>query len=171
MKAPQHLVMAAPAVLAAYPDAVFVFVGPDQKGFKSKLIEMGKQYEVGDRFVFTGPVYDFKIKTGAYAAADVFVLPSGYEGTSQAIFQAMAQARPIVATNRGGIPFQVEHGKEALLVEYGDVTALATMILRLLDNRELARDLGGRAREKVKGFTYSVLVDQMEDIYAKMVCG
>lgn len=168
MKGVQHLVMAAPAILAAYPDAVFVFVGPDQKGFKSKLIEMGEQYEVGDRFVFTGSIYDFKVKMGAYAAADVFVLPSGYEGTSQAIFEAMAQAKSIVATDRGGIPFQVEHEKEALLIEYGDVTALATVILRLLDNRELAQNLGARAGEKVKGFTYSVLVDQIEYIYEEM---
>jgi glycosyltransferase involved in cell wall biosynthesis len=165
VKGPQHLIMAAPAILAAYPNAVFVFVGPDQKGFKSKLVEMGEQYEVGDRFVFTGPIYDFKVKMGAYAAADVFVLPSGYEGTSQAIFEAMAQARPIVATNRGGIPFQVEDGKEAILVEYGNVTSIATVILRLLDNRKLSESLGERAKEKVKNFTYPVLVDQLEEIY------
>jgi len=170
MKGPQHLVMAAPAILAAYPDAVFVFVGPDQKNYRSKLMKMGEQYEIGDRLVFTGPIYDFETKLGTYAAADVFVLPSGYEGTSQAIFEAMAQAKPIVATKRGGIPFQVEHEREALLIEYGDVPALATMILNLLGNRDLAQNLGGRAREKVKGFTYSVLVDQIEDIYEKIAC-
>lgn len=169
MKGPQHLVMAAPAIIAAYPDAVFVFVGPEQKGYGSKLMKLGEQYDVGDRLVFTGPIYDFETKLGAYAASDVFVLPSGYEGTSQAIFEAMAQARPIVATNRGGIPFQVEDGKEAILVEYGDVTALATVILRLLDNRMLAESLGEQAKEKVKLFTYSVLVDQLEKIYEDML--
>jgi len=169
IKGPQHLVMAAPAILAACPEAVFVFVGPDQRGFKSELIEMSKQYEVSDRFVFTGPIYDFKLKMGAYAAADVFVLPSGYEGTSQAIFEAMAQATPIVATNTGGIPFQVKNGSEALLVEYGDVTALATVILRLLDDRKLAESLGERAKEKVRNFTYSFLVDQLEEIFRDML--
>jgi len=169
MKGPQHLVMAAPAVLSAYPDAVFVFIGPDQKNYRSKLMEMGEQYEIADRLVFIGPIYDFETKLGAYAAADVFVLPSGYEGTSQAIFEAMAQARPIVATNRGGIPFQVEDGKEAILVEYGNVTAIATAILRLLDNRKLAESLGDGAKKKVRGFTYSVLVDQLEEIYHDML--
>lgn len=169
MKGPQYLVRAAPAVLAAYPDAVFVFVGPDQKGFRSKLVEMSEQYEVGDRFVFTGPIYDLKTKLAAYAASNVFVLPSGYEGTSQAIFEAMAQAKPIIATNRGGIPFQVENGKEAILVEYGDVMALATVMLRLLDNRDLAESLGKHAREKVEKFTYSALLTQLERVYQSML--
>jgi len=169
MKGPQYLVMAASTVLATYPDAVFVFVGPDQKGFRSELIKMGKQYGIEDKLVFTGPIYDFEIKLAAYAAADVFVLPSGYEGTSQAIFEAMAQAKPIVATKRGGIPFQVEDGKEAVLVEYGDSTALASAVLRLLNNRDLAEKLGRQAREKVKRFTYPVLLNQLEKIYSAML--
>jgi len=171
MKGPQHLVMAAPEILAAYPHAVFVFIGPDQEDFRSRLIEMTEKYSLSERLIFTGPIYDFKIKMGAYAAADLFVLPSGYEGTSQAVFEAMAQAKPIVATSRGGIPFQVEDGKEAILVEYGNVRALADAMLRLLDNPRLAKSLGEQAREKVKSFTYSALVDQLEEIYQDLLNG
>jgi len=168
MKGPQYLVMSAISVLSAYPEAVFVFVGPDQHDFKFTLTELGRKYKVEDRILFTGPIYDIKEKMGAYAAADVFVLPSGYEGTSQAVFEAMAQAKPIIATNRGGIPFQVEDGKEAVLVEYGNVTALSKAILGLLDNPQLAGNLGRQAREKVKRFTYPALVDQLEEIYGGM---
>ena len=114
---------------------------------------------------FTGPIYDFKAKMNAYASCDVFVLPSSYEGTSQALFEAMSQAKPIVSTKRGGIPYQVSDGKEALLVEYNDSKALGKAILTLLDDKKLAEELGSCAHEKVKNFVYSKLVRQIEEIY------
>jgi glycosyltransferase involved in cell wall biosynthesis len=165
----KYLVMAAPAILGVYPDAKFVFVGPDHSGYKSALVMLGQRLGVEDNLLFTGPIYDLQRKLEAYAAADVFVLPSSYEGTSQAVWEAMAQGRPIVATNRGGIPFQVEQRREGLLVEYGDVVALATVLLRLLDDEKLAERLGRRARERVKGLRYSELVGELEDIYRGML--
>jgi len=169
MKGPQYLVMASPDILQKYPETAFVFVGPDQNNYRNKLIQLGKNLGVLDHMVFTGPIYDFETKMQAFATSDVFVLPSGYEGTSQSIFGAMAQARPIVATNRGGIPFQIRHEKEGLLVEYANEKALASAILRLLDDKKFAIDLGLKAKEKVKGFTYSILAKQIEDIYIDMV--
>ena len=169
MKGPQYLVMASPAILQKYPETAFVFIGPDQNGYRDKLIQLGKDLGVLDHMVFTGPIYDFETKMQAFAASDVFVLPSGYEGTSQSIFGAMAQARPIVATNRGGIPFQIGHQQEGLLVEYADDKALTSAILRLLDDKKFAIDLGLKAKEKVKNFTYSILAKQIEDIYLDMV--
>jgi len=165
LKGPQFLIMAANDILKKHPNALFVFVGPDQGNYKNFLIKLAKKRKVNDHLIFTGPIYDFKTKMQAYAAADVFVLPSGYEGTSQAIFEAMAQARPIVATNRGGIPFQVENGKEAVLIDYGDFKALAEAVSRLLEDREFALRLGLRAKEKVKEFTYPLLANQIEELY------
>lgn len=169
MKGLQYLVMASPDILQKYPETAFVFVGPDQNNYRDKLIQLGKDLGVLSHMVFTGPIYDFETKMQAFAASDVFVLPSGYEGTSQSIFGAMAQARPIVATNRGGIPFQIRHEKEGLLVEYANEKALASAILRLLDDKKFAIDLGLKAKEKVKSFTYSILAKQIEDIYVDMV--
>jgi len=168
MKGPQYLIMASPTILQTYPNATFVFVGPDQNSYKRRLTQLGEKLRVTENLVFTGPIYDFKTKMQAYAAADVFVLPSGYEGTSQAIFEAMAQGKSIVATNRGGIPFQVEHEKEAILIEYEDKKALASAVLRLLNDRAFAVKLGTMARKKVKSFTYTVLVSQIEEIYQSM---
>jgi glycosyltransferase involved in cell wall biosynthesis len=102
-------------------------------------------------------------------STDIFVLPSAYEGTSQSIFQAMAARKPIISTSGGGIPFQVENGKEALLIDYGDEEALASSILTILGNKTLADDLAARANEKVKQFTYPKLVNQLEQIYSKLI--
>jgi glycosyltransferase involved in cell wall biosynthesis len=169
MKGPQYIIQAAPQILKEHPKAGFVFIGPDQKGYRNILNDLAKKLEVEDRLLFTGPIYDFETKMQAYASPDVFVMPSGYEGTSQAIFEAMSQARPIVATNRGGIPFQVRHEKEALLVEYGKVEEIASAILRLLSDKKLASELGKNARERVRSFTYSVLVERLEEIYREML--
>jgi glycosyltransferase involved in cell wall biosynthesis len=168
MKGPQYLVMASPTILERYPNATFLFVGPDQKKYKDVLIQLGDDLGVKDHLIFTGPIFDFNTKMQAYAASTVFVLPSGYEGTSQAIFEAMSQARPIVTTNRGGIPFQVKNEKEAILTEYGDEKGLALGVLRFLDDEGLALNMGSNAREQVKKFTYPTLVNQIERIYQSL---
>jgi len=169
MKGPQYVIRAAPQIIKEYPESIFLFIGPEQKGYKEKLIKLAERLGLREKVLFTGPIYDFTTKMQAYATADVFVMPSGYEGTSQAIFEAMAQARPIVATNRGGIPYQVRHEKEALLVDYENEKALASAILRLLRDKKLASLLGENARKRVRKFTYSVLVNQIERIYEEML--
>jgi glycosyltransferase involved in cell wall biosynthesis len=168
LKGLTHLFRAAPLVVKEFPTAVFVLVGEGEEGFKNQLVKIAKQHGFERNIVFTGPIYDFREKMSAYASCDVFVLPSGYEGTSQAIFEAMAQGKPIVSTRRGGIPFQVEDGVEGLLVDYGDEQGLAHSILRLLKEEETAREMGRRARRKVEGFTYPVLAKQVEEIYFQL---
>ncbi len=168
LKGLTYLFKAAHMVIKEFPTAMFVLVGHGEEGFKNELVKLARELGFERNIVFTGPIYDFQEKMSAYASCDVFVLPSGYEGTSQSIFEAMSQGKPIVSTRRGGIPFQVEDGKEALLVEYGDEQGLASSILRLLKEGETAREMGLRARRKVEGFTYPVLAKQVEEIYFQL---
>jgi len=163
-----HLFRAAPLVVREFPTVVFVLVGQGEEGFKQELVNLSRRLGFEKNVIFTGPIYDFQEKMSAYASCDVFVLPSGYEGTSQSIFEAMAQGKPVVSTRRGGIPFQVEDGVEGLLVEFGDEQGLAHSILRLLKDSEAAREMGRRARRKVEGFTYPLLAEQVEEIYVNL---
>ncbi|MFQ6135096.1 MAG: glycosyltransferase family 4 protein [Nitrososphaerales archaeon] len=169
MKGPQYLLKAAPKIIEQHPNAHLVFVGPEQDGYADRLREMSERLGVSRHVSLLEPIYDFEEKMNAYASCDIFTLPSGYEGTSQAVFEAMAQSRPIVATDRGGIPFQVEDGREGLLVKYGDVEGFAEAVLRLLKDRELASQLGSNAREKVKRFTYSLLAKDLESIFLSLL--
>ncbi len=168
LKGPQHLVEAAREVVRKYPEAAFVFVGPDQNGYQSYLLEEVRRKGLQKNVVFTGPIYDFDLKMSAYASCDVFALPSGYEGTSQAIFEACSQARPIVATRVGGIPFQVRDGKEAVIVDWEDPQGLARATLTLLQDRGLAGRIGKNARERVKQFTYPTLARRLVEIYEEV---
>jgi glycosyltransferase involved in cell wall biosynthesis len=97
---------------------------------------------------------------------DVFVLPSLYEGFGIAILEAMAAGKPVVATTVGGIPEFVVQGETGLLVEPGNAEALVEAIGCLLSDRERARQMGIRGRERVlAGYQISTVVRRHEQVY------
>lgn len=83
------------------------------------------------------------------AAADVFCLPSRMEGMPNALLEAMAAGRPIVATDVGGVPEAIESGLSGLLTRPGEPVELAAGLERLLTDAELACRLGRAARAAV----------------------
>ncbi len=83
-------------------------------------------------------------------AMDIFVLPSIAEGISNTILEAMASGLPVVATNVGGNPELVDHGRTGLLVPPSDPEALAGAIQAYLRNPERVRVEGQAARDRAK---------------------
>ncbi len=81
--------------------------------------------------------------------SDVFVMPSRQEGTPIALLEAGAMGLPILATSSGGIPELVKDGEQALLVPPGNPPALAKRLLELLQNADLRRALGAKAKAHV----------------------
>jgi len=80
------------------------------------------------------------------AAADVFALSSDWEGLPLALLEAMALGIPVVATAVNGVPDAISDGDNGLLVPRRDPQALAQALSRVLDDDELRRRLGSRAR-------------------------
>ena len=169
LKGPQFIIEAAPVLAAEFPEIAFVFVGPDQSGYVNHLKARAGELGVSSRVHFTGMISDFKEKMQAYSSCDLFCLPTSYEGTSQAIFEAMTQGKPIVATNTGGIPFQLDNGASGFLVEYGDVKGLADAMGRTLRDTSMARELGAHARSRVTEFQYPALASNLQSIYEEIV--
>jgi glycosyltransferase involved in cell wall biosynthesis len=83
------------------------------------------------------------------AAIDVLAVPSHDEGLPRVVLEAMAMRVPVVASNVGGIPEAVEHGRSGLLVPPGDRDALAAALTRVLDDPSLASRLGNGGRNRV----------------------
>lgn len=169
LKGPQHIIEVAPRLMKEFPDVAFVFVGPDQSEFRSVLEARARELAVSSHVYFTGMISDFEEKMQAYSACDVFCLPTSYEGTSQAIFEAMTQGKPIVSTKTGGIPYQVTDGEEGYLIDYGDLDALAETLARSLRDRSEAEQMGTRARAKAVRFQYPYLAAGLQSIYEEIV--
>jgi protein-tyrosine-phosphatase len=149
VKGQKYLVEAARLVLRQEPRARFVFVGSGP--LKGDLVARAEALGVGGACLFIDPLVDRK--AGVFdliAALDVFVLPSLSEGSPMALLEAMALARPIVATAVGGVPEIVVAGESGVLVPPQDAEALAVACLELARNRAWAARLGaaaGRAAE------------------------
>ena len=88
-------------------------------------------------------------KLAAFAAADVFCLPSHLENQPVVLLEAMAAGLPVVATRVGTIPEMVRDGEEGLLVPPRDREALAGALTRLLGDQALRAAMGARGRARV----------------------
>jgi glycosyltransferase involved in cell wall biosynthesis len=104
------------------------------------------------------------------SAFDLFVLSSHDEGMSNAILEAMAMQRPVVATDVGGTNEVVQDGRTGVLVPAKDPAALAQGILRVLDNAQEATVMGERGRAiAVERFSARAMVRQMEELYMQLL--
>ncbi len=108
----------------------------------------------------------------AYAAADVFVLPSLAENLSNALVEALACATPCLAFDVGGNPDLVRHGKTGLLVPPGDAGALAASLRRLLSDAELRGRLGDGARRLAeRELSIELQARRLAALYGELLAG
>ena len=81
---------------------------------------------------------------------DIFALPSYFEGQPVSVLEAMAYACAVTASDTGSIPELIIHEETGFLTPPRDAQALTENLCRLLDDPELCRTFGERARRKVK---------------------
>ena len=127
-------------------------------------------YEEGftpSEVVFTGHV-DHDDLLACYAAADVFVSTSDYEGFGLVVVEAMSAGLPVVACAAGGVTDLVAHGSTGYLVAPGDAGAVAAQLAGLLDYDGLRREMGAAGAARA-----SKLFDAaaMADGYLAVYCG
>jgi glycosyltransferase involved in cell wall biosynthesis len=97
---------------------------------------------------------------------DFLVLPSLQEGFGLVVLEGWAQERPTIGSLVGGISEIIDDGKNGVLIQPGDIKALAGAILRLLENPDLAHNLGKRGRlEVLPRYTIEAMVRETERIY------
>ncbi|MGQ0553187.1 MAG: glycosyltransferase [Planctomycetota bacterium] len=142
-KGQRWLVAAMPAVLAACPEARAVIVGEGEllEDLRAQAASLG----LSARVHFPGFRSDIPALLRWF---DVFCFPSVQEGLGTTVLDALALARPVVATTAGGIPEMIESGRHGLLVPPGQAEPLAQALVALLRDRAGAAALGraGQAR-------------------------
>jgi glycosyltransferase involved in cell wall biosynthesis len=131
------LIEAASEIVKNFPSVRFVCVGDGD--LKPNLIAQAKRCGVEGNFKWVGFQ---KNMPEWYAASDLVVLPSFFEGLPLAMIEALASERPVVATSVDGTPEIVLHERTGLLVSPGQPQDLANAINRLLGDPDLRRKFG-----------------------------
>lgn len=138
------LLDALPRLLAARPDAQLAWVGSGP--LEQALRDRARATGVDDHVLFLGRRNDVPDLMGA---ADVFCLPSRFEGHPLVALEAMAAGLPVVAARSMGITEAVRHDVTGLLFPFGSAAMLARTLARALDDPDLAARLGAAGRAAV----------------------
>lgn len=104
-----------------------------------------------------------------WAALDVAVLSSDYEGLPTAALEAIANGTPLVATRVGGLPELIEHERSGLLVAPRDPDALATAIQRILDDPAWGAELAAAARPRLEDHRIDALAARVAILYEDLL--
>ncbi|HEY6395667.1 MAG TPA: glycosyltransferase family 1 protein [Candidatus Binataceae bacterium] len=157
-KNPEGLVRAF-ARTAAASEHILVFAGP---GGESDVMSAVDAACVNERVRFLGRVDDSDLGP-LYRGADLFALPSHYEGFGIPLLEAMACGTPSLAGNRTAMPEVA--GDAALLVDAKSVAAIADGIERLIVDRHLREELKTRGRVQASKFRWRRCARETLDAY------
>ncbi len=152
-----------------HDDVRLVVVGEDarnggapdgEESEKHRLKALASSLGVRDHVDFVGSVAQHELPY-FYAAADVCVMPSYSESFGLVALEAQACGRPVVASGVGGLRSVVRDEVSGYLVDAHDPAAYAERIGRILDDRELAQQIGRRARLLAQRFSWTRTADEL----------
>lgn len=156
---PQMALRVLAALSQTVPNTNLCMIGPDKDGSLEACKQLAIRLNLDNQVTFTG-LLSKKRWINLSKNYDIFINTTNFDNTPVSVIEAMALGFPIVTTNVGGIPFLLEDGKEALLVEPDDAEAMAEAITRLLKEPELAKKLSQNARKKAALFDWEVVKQQ-----------
>ncbi len=173
-KGHSHLVEAMPRVLHAVPEARLVIVGEDDPradpgsgSYRAQLEMRSEELGIKDNVLFTGFRTDVP---RVMAALDVFAHPSWEEPFGMVFLEAGAMRKPVVCWRSGGAPEVIVDGETGLLVERGNVPALANALITLLQDSALRARMGDAGRRRAaEVFTPQGMADSMLRVYQEVV--
>lgn len=126
-------------ILKKKPKTLLLTAG---KGPKEQFLKnLAKKMGIDSNIIFAGAI-EHSVIPQYYAASDIFVLPSIFEGRATVIVEAILSKKPIVSTDVSGLREWVQNGKTGFIVKRKDPQAFAEKVLFLLDNPDLARAFG-----------------------------
>ena len=170
LKGLEYFLEAAAMISARVPDARFLVVGetsPVDRDYLGELQRFAARAGVADRVIFMGLRTDVPT---LLASVNVSVMPSLNEALSNVLLESMAAGAPTVATRVGGTPEALVDGVTGLLVPPADADAMATAIMRMLNDTAMAAALGQAARHRIADvFSVKRMVRATEDIYLELL--
>jgi glycosyltransferase involved in cell wall biosynthesis len=160
-KQPLTLIRAFHEAVGKMPELRLLMVGEGDE--KEAGIRLATELGLGDKVHFSPFRQDVP---DVLAAADIYVLPSLWEGLPIGLLEAMAMRKAVIGTKVDGTREVLQDGENGLMVEPGDAGALAAAILRLAGDQGLRESMGARAVETVRDrFNAAVMTKEIENIY------
>lgn len=167
VKRTPDLVAALAALRARGVDAALLLVGDGTD--REQLERLAKERELARHVYFLGYQKDV---APWYAVADAVALTSVNEGTPVTIIEALAAARPVVATDVGGVGDVVRDGVDGYLVPPCDTDALADRLARIAADPELGARLAASGRDRVRErYAVGRLIDDVDRLYRERLGG
>jgi len=137
--------------------------GPQENALKDLSAALG----IADYVFFLGDIPHCRMPE-LYSLADIFVLPSLSESFPNAMLEAMAMEKPVVATRVGVIPEIIVNGESAITVKPGETRQLADEIVRVLSDEKLSKRIAFNGRKLVTTkFTWDYVVGRTVQLYEK----
>jgi glycosyltransferase involved in cell wall biosynthesis len=130
-----------------FPDLHVMILGTNVPTMRAQYEKIAHEGGIADRVHFGGYQKDVRPFLNEF---DLFVHPSYGEPFGLAIVEAMAMRKPVIACGTGGVPEIITHGRDGWLVEERSAGAVAAGIATLLNDAELCRQMGERARKTVR---------------------
>lgn len=146
-----------------FPEASLCMVGPEKDGMLAKTKELALQYQLDVKFTGKLAKTDWIHLSEAY---HIFINTTHFDNMPVSVMEAMALGLPVVSTNVGGIPFLLEDGKTALLIEDGNTETMVKAIKNITENKNLAEDLAQNARKKAESFDWQ----QVKLLWNEILC-
>jgi len=154
-------------VAARVPRAYLVCVGDGPE--RAVLIDRARALQLDGRVQFPGTLTP---SFNLHHLFDVSVLSSVTEAFPNSILEAMAAARPVVATRVGGVPDAVRDGETGVLIPAGDSNALAAALQAVVDMPERARSLGVAAQARARAEYHEThVLERLSAWYESLVPG
>jgi glycosyltransferase involved in cell wall biosynthesis len=166
VKGHEVFIDAVPLILQQHANARFFVVGDELIGdgeYRRTLEQRAARLGIGDRIQFIGFRSDVD---SVIAGLDVLVNPSMDESACYTVVEALLMLKGVVATDVGGLPDTVRHGRTGLLIPPADPPALARAVATLVADPTTRREMAGRGRElAVHQFDIDRTVRQVNDLY------
>jgi glycosyltransferase involved in cell wall biosynthesis len=167
IKGQLYLVEAVKELVERHKDLLVVFVGHDDNDYGRLVRKRIQEAGLAGYFIFLGERLDIPEILSVF---DVFVLSSVHEGFSNAIVEAMAAGKPVVAPDSGGNPEAVDHGKTGFLFTPCDTGSLAGALEKVIVDIALRNSMGEAGKEKIgKYFSRETMIRNNEEFFNQCV--
>ena len=169
----EYLVRAAPAILAAQPDARILIGGPSRTtatfgDYGTYLRRLAADLRVDHALIFTGLIAHEHAQR-YFAAADVLVIPSVVEAFNRVLVEAAAVGTPAVVTATTGVADYAGRAESALVVAPKSTEAIAGAVIRLLADRALHARMCTAAAQFAQDFSPEVIGRRLFQAYARIL--